>query len=218
MLEARHFTIFTDHKPLVFAFQQKRDYCSPRQFNQLDFISQFTTDIRHIPGQDVVMDALSRVEVITAPITPDALASAQDKDDELQTLLGSDTALQLTKLLIPGTSVELFCNTSSTTPRPYVPPPLRRQVFESLLSLSHPGIKASAKLVSQHFVWPAIQKDCRTWALACKPFKRSKVSRHTITPCSDFHIPPTRILNIHVDLIGPLPSSAGFQYCLTAVD
>ena len=25
MLEARHFTILTDHKPLTFAFHQKRD-------------------------------------------------------------------------------------------------------------------------------------------------------------------------------------------------
>jgi hypothetical protein len=89
MLEARHFTSITDHKPLVFAFQQKKDKCSPRQFNQLDFISQFTTYIRHIPWQDnVVADALSLVEVITAPITHDALASAQDEDDELQTLYG----------------------------------------------------------------------------------------------------------------------------------
>jgi cleavage and polyadenylation specificity factor subunit 1 len=32
MLEARHFIIFTDH----LAFQQKRDRCSPRQFNHLD--------------------------------------------------------------------------------------------------------------------------------------------------------------------------------------
>jgi cleavage and polyadenylation specificity factor subunit 1 len=35
MLEARHFIIITDHKPLIFAFQQKRDKCSPRQCNQL---------------------------------------------------------------------------------------------------------------------------------------------------------------------------------------
>jgi hypothetical protein len=39
MLEARHFTILTDHKPLTFAFHQKRDRCSPRQFNHLDYIS-----------------------------------------------------------------------------------------------------------------------------------------------------------------------------------
>jgi hypothetical protein len=66
MLEAHHFAIFTDHKPLIYAFQQKRDKCSPRQFNHLDFVAQFTTDVRHISGQDnVVADALSRVESFT---------------------------------------------------------------------------------------------------------------------------------------------------------
>jgi cleavage and polyadenylation specificity factor subunit 1 len=50
MLNAQHFTILTDHKPLTFAFHEKRDKCLPRQFNQLDFISQFTTDFRHISG------------------------------------------------------------------------------------------------------------------------------------------------------------------------
>jgi hypothetical protein len=64
MLEARHFTIFTDHKPLTFAFKQKRDMCSPRQFQHLDFIAQFTTDIRHISGQDnVVADALALIQL-----------------------------------------------------------------------------------------------------------------------------------------------------------
>jgi hypothetical protein len=48
MLEARHFIIFTDNKPITYAFQQKRDKCLPRQFNYLDFVAQFTTDIRHI--------------------------------------------------------------------------------------------------------------------------------------------------------------------------
>jgi cleavage and polyadenylation specificity factor subunit 1 len=67
MLEACHFTIFTDHKPLIYTFQQKKDKCSPRQFNHLDYMSQFTTDIRHISGQDnIVADTLSCVEVITA--------------------------------------------------------------------------------------------------------------------------------------------------------
>jgi hypothetical protein len=60
MPEVKHFTILTNHNPLTFAFHQKRDKCSPRQYNHLDFISQFTTDIRHISGQDnIVADTLS---------------------------------------------------------------------------------------------------------------------------------------------------------------
>jgi cleavage and polyadenylation specificity factor subunit 1 len=92
MLEARHFTIFTDHKPIIYAFQQKRDKCSPLQFNQLDFVAQFTTDIRHICGQDdVVADALPRLESITVPPSYDALAASQNGDNELRALLGSTT-------------------------------------------------------------------------------------------------------------------------------
>jgi len=48
--------------------------------------------------------------------------------------------------------------------------------------------------------------------------QRSKVSCHTITPVGNFTLPPARFLHIHIDIVGPLPSSAGFQYCLTAVD
>jgi hypothetical protein len=48
MLEARHFIIFTDHKPITDAFQQKRDKCSPRQFNHLNYIAQFSIESSHI--------------------------------------------------------------------------------------------------------------------------------------------------------------------------
>ena len=54
--------ILTDHNRLTYAFSRKRDKCNPRQFNHLDFIPQFTTDMRHISGQDnVVADTLSCV-------------------------------------------------------------------------------------------------------------------------------------------------------------
>jgi hypothetical protein len=68
MLEACHFTIFTGHKRITYAFQQKRGKYSLRQFNHLDSVAQYTTDIRHISGQDNVADALSRAKSITAPI------------------------------------------------------------------------------------------------------------------------------------------------------
>ncbi|GFX72879.1 transposon Tf2-9 polyprotein [Trichonephila clavipes] len=98
MLEARDFTVFTDHKPLTYAFRQKSDKCSPRQIRQLDFISQFTTNIVHIPGSDnIAADVLSRVFAITFPsqIDYDCIAETQQTDQELHTLIASGTSLEL---------------------------------------------------------------------------------------------------------------------------
>ncbi|GFU99593.1 retrovirus-related Pol polyprotein from transposon 17.6 [Trichonephila clavipes] len=64
MLEGRTFVIYTDQKPLTYAFQQHSEKCSPRQLRHLDFISQFSTDIRYTKGSDnTVADALSRIEI-----------------------------------------------------------------------------------------------------------------------------------------------------------
>ncbi|GFW84246.1 retrovirus-related Pol polyprotein from transposon opus [Trichonephila clavipes] len=98
MLEARDFTVFTDHKPLTYAFRQKSDKCSPRQIRQLDFISQFTTNIVHIPGSDnIAADVLSRVSAITFPsqIDYDCIAETQQTDQKLHTLIASGTSLEL---------------------------------------------------------------------------------------------------------------------------
>jgi cleavage and polyadenylation specificity factor subunit 1 len=219
MLEARYFIIFTDHKPITYAFQQKREKRSPRQFSHLHFIAQFSTDIRHISGQgDVVDDALSRVESVTAPPSHEALAAWQDGDNDLRALLASSSSVRLERQQIPGTTFSIYCDTSDRKPRPYVPASLRLQVFQSVQDLSHPGTKATAKLVAQHFVWPGMQKDSRSWARACQACQRSKVSRHTVTLVGDITLPAARFLNVHIDLVGPLPTSAGYTYCLTAVD
>jgi hypothetical protein len=80
-LEARHFSIFTHHKSITYAFQQKGDKYSPRQFNHLDSIAQFATNSQQISGQDnVVANALFRLESVTAPPFYDALAAWQDSD------------------------------------------------------------------------------------------------------------------------------------------
>ncbi|XP_063370343.1 uncharacterized protein LOC134658621 [Cydia amplana] len=99
MVEARSFTILTDHKPLTFAFMTNRDKCSPRQFRYLDFISQFSTDIRFVSGKDnIVADALSRIEELTTFLDYQALAEAQTSDTELSELLQGGSSLQLQKI------------------------------------------------------------------------------------------------------------------------
>ena len=52
--------IFTDHKPLFHALKSATEK-TPRQARHLDYISQFTSDIRHVSGSsNVVADTLSR--------------------------------------------------------------------------------------------------------------------------------------------------------------
>jgi cleavage and polyadenylation specificity factor subunit 1 len=91
-------------------------------------------------------------------------------------------------------------------------------VYQSVHDLSHPITKATAKLLAQRFVWPGVQKDCRTWARACQYCQRSKVSRHTVTPLGDFTPSAVIFLHFYVDLDGPLPMSAGYTYCLSSDD
>lgn len=220
MVEARTFAIFTDHKPLTFAFTRSKENCSPRQFRHLDFISQFTTDLRYIPGKkNVVADALSRVELITA-VDYEALARYQDTDPELQGYLSKrlTSGLCLRKVKSVDSDSPVFCDTSSGQPRPYITPQLRKQVFTMLHDLHHPGCSASVRLVSQRFVWPGIRKDCREWARQCLQCQQSKVSRHTKAPLSSFLTPSTRFSHIHLDLVGPLPLSFDYRYCLTVID
>lgn len=220
MLEARVFTIFTDHKPLCFAFASKKNTCSPRQYRHLDFVSQFTTDIRHISGKDnVVADTLSRIEALEEPVNLELLAEQQKLDPELNTIVNGDTtySLRLVKMKMPGSNIELFCDVLKT-PRPYVTPKLRRQTFKCLHSLSHPGVKATTKLISERFVWPNMKKDCREWTRACTDCQRSKVTRHVQSPLGTFKLPRTRFRQVHIDIVGPLPVSNGYRYCLTAID
>ena len=62
-IEGRVCHIYTDHKPLTFAFSTNT-VRSPRQTRHLSFIAEFTTDVRHIPGKtNVVADLLSRVRL-----------------------------------------------------------------------------------------------------------------------------------------------------------
>ncbi|UYV84724.1 hypothetical protein LAZ67_X003220 [Cordylochernes scorpioides] len=103
MLEGRTFKIFTDHKPLVFAFKQRNDKASPRQVRQLQYISQFSTDIIYIKGeQNIVADNLSRIEDITKIIDYDEIAKEQDKDKELIELINSNKSLKFKRYPLPS--------------------------------------------------------------------------------------------------------------------
>lgn len=219
MVEARKFTIFTDHKPITFAFRHKANQVTPRQFRYLDFIGQFSTDIRHVAGSDnVVADALSRIEEIKdSCLDFRKLADSQQFDEELQAFRQQNKSLQLKQIQVPGADTTILCDVSTTTARPFITGPFRKAVFDSVHNLSHPGIDATVKLVTQRFVWPSVKADCRKWARCCLQCQQTKITRHVIAPRGTFVPPNARFEHVHLDII-IMPRSEGFRYCLTCVD
>ncbi|GBM44195.1 hypothetical protein AVEN_257133-1 [Araneus ventricosus] len=111
MLEGRNFTIYTDHKPLIYAFTQKHEKCSPRQIRHIDWIDQFSTDIRHISvSLDVVADSLSRISEIEmpSPIDYKEFAKVQLSDEEFQLLKSCTNSLKFQFLQVPEMDTKLF--------------------------------------------------------------------------------------------------------------
>ena len=197
LLEGRHFHVLTDHKPLTYALNTCSDRHSPRQARQLDYISQFTSTIRHVHGLDnVVADTLSRIETNalisgTPPVLDfAAMAKSQAADPQIRALQSSpSSSLVVEPISLPNTDVPLYCDTSTGTQRPLVPPDWRRTVFNSLHSLSHPGIRATQKLITDRFVWPGVNADVRRWTRACVQCQRAKIQRHSVAPSSSFPPP-----------------------------
>ena len=220
-VEGRVFHINTDHKPLTFALQGTTERRSPRQARHLAFISEFTNDIRHIEGlANPVADALSRNVLVLeqSPVDLETLAVAQSQDEDLKSLFTSSTSLQLKQVPIPHSNKTLLCDVSLGRPRPLVPSTMRRAVFDNLHSLSHPGIKASRRLVSERYVWPNMKRDIATWTRTCHDCQQSKVHRHIKAPLQTFPAPDSRFDSIHVDIVGPLPPSKGNTYLFTCID
>ena len=160
-LEGRDFPIFTDHRPLTFAIAKSSEPWSHRQARHLEYISQYSTDIRHVAGADnPVADALSRAAIKEVRLGVDfgRMAALQQQDPETGTYRTAVTALKWEEIDVDG-KIKLLCDTSTGSPRPLVPAAMRREVFETVQGLSHPGTRATVKIMKSRFVWHGIAKD-----------------------------------------------------------
>lgn len=223
-VEDQEFHILTDHKPLVTALTCKTNK-SPRQERHLEFIAQFTNDIRYVKGSDnVVADALSRPDADSIDFIKNnllKLSKEQALDSELNEFRQNppeNTKVKLECVTIPASNLTLWCETSTKIDRPFIPFSLRRTVYDSIHLVSHPGVKTTRKKVSRLYFWPGMNKDIHEWASSCEQCQKQKVSRHVKTPIQGISIPEAKFRHIHVDIVGPLPPSDGYRYILTIVD
>jgi cleavage and polyadenylation specificity factor subunit 1 len=134
---------------LIYAFNQKLNKCSPKQFRHLDYIGQFTTEIKHIPGQEnLTAHFMSRIEQINMnKLNYEEIVKAQEKDPKLKKLLEGITNLKLNRIAFSESITSLICDTLTGVIRPYIPLTYRKQVFNIIYGLSHPGVRATTKLI-----------------------------------------------------------------------
>ena len=165
-----------------------------RQQRQLAYISEFSTDIRHIAGKtNVVADCLSRpssaIELtnVTLGIDYAAMATAQTQVPDCRALRTAITGLRIVLIPIQGSEQHLLCDTSTGQPRPLASRDFQRQVFYTIHSLAHPVRKSTVKLVTQKFIWHSLKKQVSQWAKECIACQQSKIQTHIRAPVSKIH-------------------------------
>ena len=131
-VEGRVFHILTDHKPLTYSLSSHSNNYTPCQIHHLDYVSQFTSDIRYVKGSNnTPADTLSRMVVDAVlqenpPIVDfKQMAAAQQQDPYILKLQTSSSSLVLKVCPIPMSDGEIICDISTRVPRPIVPPSYR---------------------------------------------------------------------------------------------
>lgn len=210
MLIGRHFTIYTDHKPLLQALNMKNP--SPRQQRQISYLSEFTFEMKFVAGADnVVADCLSRIEL--ASIEFNALFS----EELLRNCPPTDSDLSLFQTRPTCRNGIYFDYSLSGVARPVLNMELRLKAFQALHSITHCGFKASYDMLRTRVVWPFMRKDVKHWTQSCLSCQSSKITRHTKPRVLSF---PTgsRFDTVHLDIVGPLPPCKGYTYLFTIID
>ena len=167
----------------------------------------------------MVADALSRaaISAISGGIDFSALAAAQLADPvDMAACRTAIPRLQLKD--IPFGPNNTTRDVSLGRPHPLVPVSFYRRIFDTLHGLSHPGIRATRKLVAHKYVWHGLGRQVGEWAKSCIACQRAKVNFHHHAPLCKYNEPLLRFDHVNVDLVGPLPLSKGFTHLLTVVD
>jgi transposase InsO family protein len=228
ILEGRAFSILTDHKPLLGALTRTTDPWTARQCRHLAYVAEFTSDVRHVAGEmNVAADALSRPPGPVAAVHQEdqlagvvldlrAIASRQAQCASTQ-----QTAMQ-SSLRVRACNVEgvkLLCDLSTGRMRPLVPAEDRKQVFNAIHGVAHPGVRATRRLLRARFVWSGMNADVAAWCADCTACQRAKVAKQHTSTVEPIAIPQRRFSHVHVDIVGPLPVAAcGATYLLTMID
>jgi hypothetical protein len=116
------------------------------------------------------------------------------------------SSLSVRTVQVEGAS--LLCDVARGITRPLVPLKDRPAVFHAIHNMAHPGISATKRMLTAHFVWKGVGKDVAAMCWACQQCQRGKVHKQPAAPVQAIPMPAHKFSHVHVDLVGPLPASS----------
>ena len=224
LIDGSQTTLFVDQKLLVSSLKNPNLCKLDRQKRHMSVINELVSDVEFIKGKDnVVADCMSRVTVNAIQLDSFDLSSIADAQNcpEIVEFLPRLKKYKLNR------DKEILCDNDSFAPRPFVPVSCRQSVFDDLHNVSHPGIKATQRLIKSRFFYPDMDKDIRNRAKSCLICQQSKIQRHVKSEIRPFVLPVSDRFNyVHLDLVGPLPPAFDvslplappYRYLLTMID
>ena len=110
------------------------------------------------------------------------MSRAQQIDNLIIIILRIDHFKKIVRDSVPGCDQPLLGDISLGVFRPLVSVGFRKKIFDRLHALSHPGVRASQKLVGQRFVCFGMRSDIRTFVQTCIKCQQAKVIKHNRAP------------------------------------
>lgn len=216
-----HFSLYTDHKALVFMNSCKEKSRLIGRYN--DVISLYTFDIHHLPGiANILPDALSRLYTGSTDHIQDIDhldTDHESKTDTTEAILNLSANNQPNSLIpeTPLTHAEPNLDTeeSDTLNRPVLRnAPSHEEIINRIHLLGHFGIAATTEqLKREGYDWPGMSKDIKRILGQCMPCNRFKITK------KGFHPTQTQMVtnpmdHLVVDHLTLPTSDSGFNYVM----
>ena len=225
-LLGRKFKVYSDHQSLKFLFNSNKS--TPKIIRWRLALQPFDFSVEHCPGKDNhTADCLSRLNAIDSPptsnISYESIMQAQKMDAECKALI---TSIQNNSKRKPTTVThnlwamrktlklkdECLYNASDLLFVPYT----NRLKLLTLCHGLHHGISSTYDCLHENFFWPGDFKQVANFVKNCRICSLSRPQ--FLKPPNSPIITKAPMEVLALDFVGPLPTSKGYKYLLSAVD
>lgn len=225
-LLGRQFKVYSDHQSLKFLFNS--DKTTPKIIRWRLALQPFDFSVEYCPGKNnAVADCLSRINSLESQASTnfdfESILQSQELDEETQALISciKNTSSKKPSLVSPNLwamrkTLKLehghLYNKNGLL---FVPYKSRLRLLTLCHGL-HRGISSTYNCLRENFFWPRDYKEVTTFVKDCRIC--SLIRPQFISAPNVPLITKAPMEIIALDFVGPLPSSSGYKYFLTAVD